>query len=221
MQVPSHVGRSSAVTSNLVVDIATNGRLRGRVVRALESDGVATASNGNASLAGIRVIAEDLSRAVTVAQLRKRLGGDRSSTPPTVVVSPACGPLGVRRALRAGAASVVLEDELERMLVPAVHAAAAGLSAVPVGLRSAADGLALSHREREVLRLAITGQTNGEIADTLFLAQSTVKSHLSSAYRKLGAGSRTDAASLVLDPDGGLLEMVWPDSPRLDLHEAP
>ena len=56
----------------------------------------------------------------------------------------------------------------------------------PVLLRGSADRLALSYREREVLRLVIAGNTNSEIADSLFLAQSTVKSHLSSAYRKLG-----------------------------------
>jgi DNA-binding NarL/FixJ family response regulator len=64
------------------------------------------------------------------------------------------------------------------------------------------------HREREVLRLAVTGHTNGEIASTLFLAESTVKSHLSSAYRKLGAGGRSEAASMILDPDEGLADMV-------------
>jgi hypothetical protein len=35
-----------------------------------------------------------------------------------------------------------------------------------------------------------------------------VKTHLSSAYGKLGAGGRKDAAALILDPDEGLVEMV-------------
>ena len=35
-----------------------------------------------------------------------------------------------------------------------------------------------------------------------------MKSHLSSAYRKLGAAGRKDAASLLLDPDEGLREIV-------------
>ena len=60
-----------------------------------------------------------------------------------------------------------------------------------------------------MLRLAIAGHTNGAIASTLFLAESTVKSHLSPAYRKLGAVSRKDAASMILDPDEGLLEMIF------------
>ena len=76
-------------------------------------------------------------------------------------------------------------------------------------LRNAADRPALSYREREVLRRAIAGKSNSEIAEELFLAQSTVKSHLSSAYRKLGAGGREEASSLILDPDEGLLDVVF------------
>ena len=36
-----------------------------------------------------------------------------------------------------------------------------------------------------------------------------MKSHLSPAYRKLGAVSRKDAASMILDRDEGLLEMIF------------
>jgi DNA-binding NarL/FixJ family response regulator len=150
------------------------------------------------------VVAADLSGSVARLQQALRSYSDAC----VVAVSPACGPLGLRRAVRAGAASVVLEHELETTLAPAVRAAAAGLSAVPAALRHRADRLAFSHREREVLRLAIDGYTNGEIASALFLAESTVKSHLSSAYRKLGAGSRKDAASVLLDPEEGLGHIV-------------
>ena len=59
-----------------------------------------------------------------------------------------------------------------------------------------------------MLRLAVTGHTNGQIASTLFLAESTIKSHLSSAYRKLGASSRSEAASMIFDPDEGLAETI-------------
>ena len=188
------------------MEVTAPERLNGRIVAALAADGVAVYENGRRGTAPVRIVAEDLDQPVTVGALKKRIGqglGER-----IVIVSPDCSPLAARRAIRAGATSVVLESHLEGTLAPAVRAVAAGLSAVPVPLRHAADRPALSHREREVLRLAVAGNTNSEIASGMFLAESTVKSHLSSAYRKLGAGSRKEATSLILDPDEGLLEIV-------------
>ena len=48
------------------------------------------------------------------------------------------------------------------------------------------------------------GLTNREIADRLFLAESTVKTHVGSIFGKLGVKSRSEAAALVLDPDAKL-----------------
>jgi DNA-binding NarL/FixJ family response regulator len=62
----------------------------------------------------------------------------------------------------------------------------------------------LSMREKQVLGMLVMGFTNAEIAAKMFLAESTVKSHLSSAYTKLGVRSRKDAASMILDPVAGL-----------------
>jgi DNA-binding NarL/FixJ family response regulator len=188
-----------------LVAVEADGSLRLRIVAALKADRMSIASNGTSGAADIRVLAVDLTQPVSVRRLRDILG---NGTGRTVAVSPGCGALGLRRAVRAGADALILEQELEDALAPAVRAVAAGLSAMPAVLRNRAEGLAFSHREREVLRLAVTGHTNAEIASTLFLAESTVKSHLSSAYRKLGAGGRSDAASMILDPDEGLAGMV-------------
>jgi DNA-binding CsgD family transcriptional regulator/tetratricopeptide (TPR) repeat protein len=52
----------------------------------------------------------------------------------------------------------------------------------------------LSPRELEVVRLVAAGQTNQQIAETLFLSPKTVASHVDSARRKLSAPSRTALA---------------------------
>jgi DNA-binding CsgD family transcriptional regulator len=53
---------------------------------------------------------------------------------------------------------------------------------------------ALTASERRVADLAATGQTNRDIAQTLYVTPKTVEVHLSNAYRKLGIGSRHDLA---------------------------
>ena len=192
--------------SELFVRVVASGALRERIIETLEA-GAVSILNGEPSLAPeVRVVAVDLAQPISVKRLRATL--PKSDACPVVIVSPECGSLGARRAVRAGAQSLVLEDQLEEALVPAVRAVAAGLSVVPAVMRNGGDSLTFSHREREVLGLAVSGHTNSEIATALFLAESTVKSHLSSAYRKLGAASRKDAASLLLDPDEGLREIV-------------
>ena len=49
----------------------------------------------------------------------------------------------------------------------------------------------------------MAGHTNREIADRLYSAESTVKTHLSSAFRKLDARSRSEAVSRIMDPESG------------------
>lgn len=56
----------------------------------------------------------------------------------------------------------------------------------------------LSKRERRVLLLAAAGCTNKQIASRLGVTEATVKFHFANVLRKLGAGSRTEAASLAL-----------------------
>jgi DNA-binding NarL/FixJ family response regulator len=71
-------------------------------------------------------------------------------------------------------------------------------------MRARLESESLSMREKQVLSMLVMGFTNAEIAAKLFLAESTVKSHLSSSYTKLGVRSRKDAATMILDPVAGL-----------------
>lgn len=51
----------------------------------------------------------------------------------------------------------------------------------------------LTLREKQVLQMLATGKTNAQIADRLFIAEGTVKSHVKHIMEKLGASNRTDA----------------------------
>jgi DNA-binding NarL/FixJ family response regulator len=109
----------------------------------------------------------------------------------------------MRRALRAGASGIVLDGAVGAALVPTAKAVVAGQLAVPCALRSQLAPRPLSYREKQVLGLVVLGLTNREIADKLYLAESTVKTHLSSAFAKLDAHSRAEAAARILDPESG------------------
>ena len=56
----------------------------------------------------------------------------------------------------------------------------------------------LTQRESEILSLVVTGLSNRGIAAKLMIGEETVKTHLSSIYRKLGVGDRTSAAATAL-----------------------
>jgi LuxR family transcriptional regulator, maltose regulon positive regulatory protein len=60
---------------------------------------------------------------------------------------------------------------------------------------------ALSERELEVLALVAAGKSNLEIAGSLFVSLSTVKTHINNLYRKLGARSRTQAIARARELD--------------------
>lgn len=119
--------------------------------------------------------------------------------PAIVAISPRSTGTGVRRALDAGADGVVFDSELESTLAVAVRAVASGQSVVPRKLRASVERPAFSHRERQVLSFVSRGFTNAQIADQLFLSESTIKSHLSSAFAKFGVRSRKEAAALFLE----------------------
>ena len=115
-------------------------------------------------------------------------------------------------ALRAGAVGYLLKDVSSARLVEAVQAAARDESVLQPSVaakviarfaRLPADDEAhrpqplvvpLSERELEVVRLLADGRSNREIAAALFLAEGTVKNHVTNVLGKLGARDRTQAA---------------------------
>jgi DNA-binding NarL/FixJ family response regulator len=114
--------------------------------------------------------------------------------------------------LRAGASGFLLKDALAADLISAVRVVAAGeaVAAPSVTRRLIAHFLgsvparpvtddrlaALTGREREVLTLVARGLSNMEIAETLYLSESTVKTHLGRILAKLGLRDRVQAVIL-------------------------
>jgi DNA-binding NarL/FixJ family response regulator len=122
-------------------------------------------------------------------------------------------------ALRAGASGFLLKDRPPEELVSAVRIVASGdaLLAPSVTRRlvaefarrpqrlDAADGLEqLTDREREVLVLMANGASNAEIASKLYVAETTVKTHVGHVLQKLRLRDRAQA--VVLAYESGLVQ---------------
>jgi DNA-binding NarL/FixJ family response regulator len=121
---------------------------------------------------------------------------------PIVVCTERTDDRTVRWAVNNGADGVSWLGELDS-LAPTVAAVHVGQLVVPRASRSEVAPPDLTTREKQVLSLVVMGLSNGEIGQKLYLTESTVKSHLSGAFRKLGVRSRAEAARLVSDPDRG------------------
>lgn len=112
--------------------------------------------------------------------------------------------------LRAGAVGYLLKDAGSPKLFEAVRATARGESFLQPSVaarvvaefarlagqasRAAAPVESLSDRELDVLRLVAQGASNKEIAGALFIAEGTVKNHLTNIFSKLDVRDRTQAA---------------------------
>jgi DNA-binding NarL/FixJ family response regulator len=114
------------------------------------------------------------------------------------------------RLLAADIDGLVLEDELEHVLDPAIASVADQLC-VPSGALPVLAGPVFSHREKQVLKLLVAGLTNSEIAGRLYLSESTVKSHLSSSFRKLGVSSRAEVVRRARTAEGPFRLPLTPD----------
>ncbi|MEU6144582.1 response regulator transcription factor [Streptomyces sp. NPDC047081] len=131
---------------------------------------------------------------------------------PVVMLTSYSGRTDVVRALEAGARGYVLKAGPPEDLFRAVRGAAAGgMGLAPeivgglVG-QVAAPAPELTGREREVVRLMADGHSNRAIAESLYLSEATIKTHLVRIYRKLGVDNRAAAVSEAVRR--GLLELT-------------
>jgi DNA-binding NarL/FixJ family response regulator len=198
------VSTSADATKRIEAAIVDGGLPTPRTVSKAEE--IDEAEVGDATVIAFVCNVDLASEMAALRRLRREL-----REPSIAVISPPATGTGVRRALDAGADAVVFEPEIETTLAITVMAVASGQSVVPRKLRASVERPAFSHRERQVLVLVSKGLTNSEIAERLLLAQSTIKSHLSSAFTKLGIRSRKEVTALMLDPEQaqsvGLLDL--------------
>ena len=188
---PIVVAESPGLRSELVATMGTNGDRPEAVAR---PEALVEYEIGALT---VLIFACDVDRPTDVTALR-RLRRDHPA-PPIVVVSPRSTATAVRRTLDAGADAIVFEPEIDLALVASVRAVESGQSVVPRKVRAGVERPNLSHRERQVLNLVCEGHTNAEIAEALFLAESTIKSHMASIFTKLGVHSRKEARAAFLD----------------------
>jgi DNA-binding NarL/FixJ family response regulator len=118
-------------------------------------------------------------------------------------------------ALRAGALGYLTKDATRSEIGRAIHAAAAGQAILDPSVQqrllnaavrapepppaspgvppAPADAGELTPREADVLRLIAAGQSNREIAKTLFVSEATVKTHVNRIFAKTGSRDRAQA----------------------------
>lgn len=125
-----------------------------------------------------------------------------------LVLSSFQGDENVRAMLHAGAAGYLLKTAIAQDLASMIRSVYRGGA---VFSREVADQLLqtkapalpsqnfkLTERELEILALMVSGQNNIEIADQLFISQSTVKFHLTNILQKLNVETRTEAIVLAV-----------------------
>jgi DNA-binding NarL/FixJ family response regulator len=127
----------------------------------------------------------------------------------------------VYEALRAGASGFLLKDVTARQLVEGVRVVAAGEAMLsPTVTRRLLERFAgslpgsgdrpppslslLTERELEILTLLASGLSNAELGAKLYLSEPTIKTHLSSIFRKLGVRDRVQA--VIAAYDAGLVQ---------------
>jgi DNA-binding NarL/FixJ family response regulator len=106
----------------------------------------------------------------------------------------------ILRAIKAGTKAYLLKDARREELLDCIRRVDRGETCIPAALveKVAAElsSESLTGRELNVLELLAQGKSNKEIGASLYVSETTVKSHLRSIFRKLDVLSRTEAITV-------------------------
>jgi len=172
---------------------------------------IGEAADGEAAIAMVRAHRPDvllldmrMPKADGLAVIRA-LGADLV---PTLVLTTFDDEHAALELMAAGARGFLLKDVTLERLVEAIRVIAGGGTVLRPGLSDrvanqlrapSADGPEITAREREVLRLLAAGYSNREIGRALFVAEGTIKNHVSNILTKLGVRDRTRAVLKALE----------------------
>ena len=177
---------------------------------------VAEASDGDEAVTLARATSPDvilmdlrMPRVDGVSATARIAGGEAGTPPPRVLILTTYeSDDQILAAIEAGASGYLLKAAPQAEIVAGIRSVAAGQSAlspqVAVRLvermrRPGPDAAVLTARELDVLRLVATGHSNKQIAVTLGIGESTVKTHLLKVFDKLGVADRTRAVTLAME----------------------
>ena len=182
----------------------------------------AEAANGEEAVAAAAAVAPD----VVLMDLRMPLLDGADATARILAARPGTkvlvlttydGDSDIVRAVEAGAVGYLLKDTPGNTIISAVFAAARGetVLAPPIAAKLVSrlrtpELPALSPREREVLQCVAQGLSNPDIAARLYIAETTVKTHLLRIFAKLDVDDRTRA--VVVAMERGILHGTSPSA---------
>jgi len=119
-----------------------------------------------------------------------------------VILTTYEGDEDIHQALEAGAQGYIIKGMPYESLIEALQRVHAGGRFLPLpvkrALASRTPDSDLSHRERQVLKLLATGNSNKKIGELLGITEATVKSHVSTILMRLNAADRTQAVVAAL-----------------------
>lgn len=182
-----------------------------------EFEVVAEASNGTEAIALAHEVEPDMilldlnMKGMSGLDTLKALRTDGSSAA-IVILTVSDSAADIEAIVRAGADGYLLKDtepdQLVELLKDAVHGNKAYSDVVAAYLRDRQDQTdvfdLLTEREAQILGEVAKGYRNKQIADRLFISESTVKVHMKSLLKKLRVPSRTAATVLFLERYGEL-----------------
>ena len=194
------------------------------VRRALEDDGgfeiVGEASNGSQVLPLVSQTRPDIvvldlhmpqvDGLVCLDQIRKRFPETK-----VVVLSVSTDEQLIESVLKRGASAYIVKSvnpiDLPSALRQAFDRTVYHAIGLPQESESAAKAAGLTERETAILNAVVRGLSNEAIGKEFWVAEQTVKFHLTNIYRKLGVSNRTEAARLAYKQ--GLVESPMYDEP--------